>query len=249
MKKIYLIIKIFILDFYVIVKALFNKSQRNNLKRLMKVLRSQHMLLSLQEIYHPILIPELSYLASKRACSDRLGLIIKDMSDYSASVNDIGCQIGFFSLSLAQKGCSVIGYDMSKKNIKICQQFKELLGIQSQLAFHNLELTVDTADKIIVADYTLCLAVFHHVIYFQGLEVAYKLVKMLKAKTRRKMYFEIGQSNENIEPWCRALPNMGEDPYEWIVGFLKEGGFTNVYSLGKVPTHLGGVKRYLVAAE
>jgi hypothetical protein len=195
------------------------------------------------------LIPELHYIKAVRLCTDRINLINSDIEGVSASINDIGCQIGFFSLSFAKAGCNVNGFDMDRRNIQICNIGKELLDLSSNVCFKKFKLTVESCKELPVVDYTLCLAVFHHIIYEQGLDAANSIISTLRKKTRKKLYFEIGQSNEKIKPWCDHLPNMGKYPYKWIVDFLKKAGFNKNRCLGMVPTHLSEVKRYLFVSE
>ncbi len=221
----------------------------NGIRNTKTLLRCHHALFALPEIYHPLLVPGFTDIKAKRPCKDRLRLIINDMEDIPAKVNDIGCQIGFFSFSLAERGYSVTGYDMNKQNILICRMLNELNNCPTKPAFKNTAFMPETIDAFSSADYTLCLAVFHHIIYYHGLSVAQKLIAVLRNKTRKRLYFEIGQSNEPVEPWAKHLPDMGPDPLVWITDFLRSGGFKNVEVLGLVPTHVSNVPRYLVAAS
>ena len=213
------------------------------------VLRCHHALLALPEIYQPVLVPGLTYLRAKRPCKDRLELITSDMGDPPATVSDIGCQIGFFTFSLAEQGYSVIGYDMNAQNVQICHMLNELSDLSTKPTFRNIILMPETAESFEAADYTLCLAVFHHIIYYHGLSVAQGLVPVLRNRTRKKLYFEIGQSNEPVEPWAKHMPDMGIDPFIWITDFLRSGGFEDVKVIGLVPTHVSNVPRYLMVAS
>ncbi len=222
---------------------------KNFLKRTRILLQCHKALLQLPEVYQPLVVSGLSYLRPKRPCEDRLKFIISDIDERGARINDIGCQIGFFSFSLAREGYSVTGYDMEARNIYICHLLNELSDISLKPKFLNIEFDLETIGNFESADYTLCLAVFHHIIYSRGLMVAKKLISILRKKTKKKIYFEVGQSNEPVEPWAKSLPDMGADPFMWIAEFLKEGGFKNIKSLGKVITHVSEIPRYLVVAE
>ena len=213
------------------------------------ILHCHHALLALSEIYQPVLAPGLTYLKAKRPCKDRLALIANDMGAPPATVSDIGCQIGFFTFSLAEQGYSMTGYDMDVRNIEICRMLNELSGLSTKPTFRNIALMPETAESFEAVDYTLCLAVFHHVIYYHGLSVAQELVPVLRNKTRKKLYFEIGQSNEPVEPWAKHMPDMGTDPPIWIMDFLRSGGFEDVKVLGLVPTHVSDVPRYLIVVS
>ena len=221
----------------------------SGIQRTKEILHCHHALLALPEIYQPVVFSGLTYLKAKRPCKDRLALIINDMEDPPAKVSDIGCQIGFFSFSLAERGYSVTGYDMNARNIQICHMLNGLSHLSPKPTFKNIALIPETAESFEAADYTLCLAVFHHIIYYHGLPVAQELVHVLRNKTRKKLYFEIGQSNEPVEPWAKDMPDMGSDPIVWISEFLRNGGFADVKVLGLVPTHVSNVPRYLVVAS
>jgi len=220
-----------------------------NIGRIKDLLHCQHLLLCLPEIYHPILVQELNYLTPRRSCEDRLALILSDMAGSFGNVIDIGSQIGFFSLSLAARGYDVLGIDMNEKNIKVAKMIKKLGFPSASARFEKFNLTPESCSKLPVSDYTLCLAVFHHIIYYQGISAADEIIAVLRKKTRKKLYFEIGQSNEKIDPWSNCLSDMEDNPFQWISSFLKKGGFSEVRSLGMVSTHLSNVKRYLIAAR
>lgn len=214
---------------------------------LRRYLQCRRALLSMPEIYQPITIPGFEDITPRRACEDRLALITADMGAPPATVIDIGCQIGFFSFDLAKRGFLVRGIDSNSRNIRVARLLSTLPGA-SRPVFTCLELAPNTTSLLQPADYVLCLAVFHHIIYYQGLSVAKELISDLRSKTLQRLYFEIGQSNEPIEPWARYLPDMSPDPLEWISSFLLDGGFREIKLLGKVSTHLSDVPRYLVAA-
>ncbi|MCF7800154.1 methyltransferase [Candidatus Babeliales bacterium] len=250
LKKVEDKIKLFCDDSHVLFKCLITntltRKKKFNIPLLVKCHRE---LRSLHEIYQPTTIDIFNHLTPKRACGDRLNLIIKDMNSDFSTINDIGCQIGYFSFSLAEKGANVTGFDMENKNILICNMLKKLQGIEENLNFKKIAFSLENLDHFKKTDYTLCLAVFHHVILYQGIDTAKKLIKDIRNKTIKKLYFEIGQSNEKIDLWSKHLPDMGSDPYYWIENFLKEAGFSQVKILGQVPTHLTDVRRYLISAN
>jgi O-antigen chain-terminating methyltransferase len=81
----------------------------------------------LPEVYQPILgHPELSERVS-RGCSDRLDDIariyraLETQLGRPLRVLDLGCAQGFFSLSLADLGATVLGVDYLAANIDVCQ--------------------------------------------------------------------------------------------------------------------------------
>jgi SAM-dependent methyltransferase len=170
------------------------------------------------------------------------------MGEPPGKVVDIGCQIGYFSFALAQRRFLVKGYDADAANIRIANMLKEL-SLFPNPTFECLKLSTETVRRIRPADHVLCMAVFHHIIYYDGLAAARQLIRALRNKTHKKLYFEIGQSNEPVEPWAEHLPHMGADPLGWITDFLRNGGYDEVKVLGLVPTHVSDVPRYLVAAS
>ena len=218
------------------------------LRFLFTAARCYRMLERLPEIYHPIPLPGFDDLQPKRKCDDRVKMILDDMDNESATVLDVGCQIGYFSFMLAEKGYTVSSFDMLKKNIDICLLINKLRHKKPSPDFFIAKLTLESIEQLTKVDYVICLAVFHHIIYYEGFDIAKKLMCRLRKKISKKMYFEIGQSNEPVEPWASSLPDMGEKPIIWISDFLREAGFEHIKLLGMISTHVSEVKRCLVAA-
>lgn len=202
----------------------------------------------LPEIYQPIFHPVFSHVKPERPCEDRLTLVLQDMDDSAATINDIGCQIGYFTFSLAEKGHMVSSYDMDRRNINVCNLLNSLSRLDPRPNFYNISLSEENKDHFFPKDYTLCLAVFHHIIVNYGLVYSQELVKTLRRITNNRLYFEIGQSNEPVKEWSSDLPDMGSDPLDWISDFLEKGGFKEIVVLGLIPTHVSDVNRYLISA-
>lgn len=218
------------------------------LARTRQFLTCREAVLRLPELYQPILVPGFGDLAAQRPCNDRLDLIARDIEGPPGTVIDIGCQIGYFSLALSARGFCVIGYDQNAQNLQIADLLRELTPGPGP-RFVQMCLEPSTAEKLELADHVLCLAVFHHIVHYYGLAAASKTMAVVRQKTKKALYFEMGQSGEPVEPWSHSLPDMGSDPLEWIASFLKNSGFTSVVALGLVPTHLSSVARYLVRAS
>ncbi len=218
-------------------------------KRVRQTCRCYRLLKQLPEVYHPVNVAGLRHLQPKRCCEDRIVAIRRDMQSPPSVVVDIGCQIGFFTFVLAGEGYAVSGYDINAANIAVCNAIRDIRCNSKAPDFYNIGLKLDAVEQIPNADYALCLAVFHHIIHYHGLEYSTALLSQLRSRISRTLYFEMGQSNEPPQFWSPSLPDMGRDPLDWIQQYLCSAGFRAVRSLGLFPNHLSDIPRYLIAAD
>ena len=202
----------------------------------------------LPEIYQIIYgFDELSK-GAKRSCQDRLK-VIADRIHPNSNVYDLGCQIGYFSFSLAEKGHTVKGYELESILVKIANLIKKYNGLNDNPIFQMFKVTSQSVEQLPEADYVLFLSVLHHIIGYEGYDEGLKVLKAIKRITRRNLFFETGQSNEKGLWWSDKLPDMGEDPKEFLVQMLQDAGFENAEIIGTFPTHLADINRYLICAS
>lgn len=206
-------------------------------------------LLSLPEIYQPVDIMGFRHLKAKRPCLDRLALIENDMQTRGGTVLEIGSCLGFFSFQLADRAYSVKAYDADNRNIELCQMIARLRCAAYHPEFQALTLSLDSVARLRGAEYVLCLAVFHHLIYDYGYDAARIILRQIKERTRKTLYFEMGQHNEDEQYWTQSLSVMAGDPLETIPSLLREAGYSNIRLLGFVQTHLSSTERCLFAAD
>ena len=88
----------------------------------------------------------------------------------------------------------------------------------------------------------------HHIMYEKGYDYALSLLKHIKNKTRKVLFFDMGQSNEENQPWAKHLPNMGEDPSVWVKQLLLDAGFAKVVDLGMTDSYRSTSKRNFFTA-
>lgn len=166
----------------------------------------------------------------------------------SGSALDIGCNNGFFTFKMAERGLISLGIDSSANAITTAR----LLGVRndpSRAAFARLDLTRESAADLPTVDVVLCLSVFHHLVRHQGLDEATHVMKNLTRKTRKFMIFETGQADEISKSWAGELAFMGDNPQAWVSEFLVGLGFARVRQIGSFPGHNNAVERALVIAE
>ena len=166
----------------------------------------------------------------------------------TGSALDVGCNNGFFTFKLAERGLLSLGVDTNTNAIATAR----LLGVRNdppRAGFARLDLTPRTAASLPGVDVVLCLSVFHHLVRHQGLEDATEVMAVLASKTRRLMVFETGQADEVSKSWWRELAFMGEDPQGWVGQFLTGLGFERVQQIASFPGHKNAIERALVVAE
>lgn len=169
-----------------------------------------------------------------RNCLDRWTLVKKEIEKNSVkSVIDLGSAEGFYVLQSAKEcGCFAIGVDADIRRFCIAQD---------QLASERIipagfilgVIDNDLLKKMPAFDMAIFLSVMHHMMYNKGEEYCRNLLKALRQKINKIMIFEMGQSNELKNKWAKLLPNMGDNPHEWIKEFLFSAGFSSVIKIGE----------------
>lgn len=162
----------------------------------------------------------------------------------SGSALDIGCQNGWFTFALADRGLFALGVDGSERRI----QTPRLLAMHhnsERAAFTRMTVTSATAGDLPTVDVVLCLSVFHHVARSHGLDEAIEIMRILADKTRHQLCFETGQPNETTR-WAPELNFMGDDPEAWVEELVASLGFEHVTKLASTPGIRGQGSRVLV---
>lgn len=169
-----------------------------------------------------------------RNCFDRWLLIKKEIEDNNIkSVIDLGSAEGFYILQSAKEcGCFAIGVDADIRRICIAQDQLSLERIVSA-GFVLGVIDNDMLEKIPNFDMVIFMSVMHHMMYKDGLEYCRGFLEKLRKKINKVMIFEMGQSNELKNNWAKLLPDMGDNPHEWIKEFLLSAGFSSVTKIGE----------------
>jgi O-antigen chain-terminating methyltransferase len=198
----------------------------------------------LPEIYQPIFgHPELST-GVRRECEDRLTPIVAIFDTLTAKLKrplrilDLGCAQGFFSLSLAKRGATVLGLDFLEANIALCQA---LAAEHLDCAAHfRTGLVEDVCFQLEAGQYDLVLglSVFHHIVHRLGCEFTQKLLDQLATKAIAGI-FELALNSEPLY-WAASQP---ENPKHLLSGYA----FIHEFSRNK--SHLSTTNRPLYIAS
>lgn len=201
------------------------------------------------EPYHPISMEGELIAPGERQCSDRWAVISKVLSEKPDTVLDLGCAEGYFVFRAAQEfGCLTLGVDADVRRLTVAQELK-LINKVDRAGFMYADISPEFLRKLPQFDVVILLAVLHHVMYEHGLEYARDYMKLISAKTRKALVFEMGQSNEVSMDWAKSLPEMGSNPAEWITEFLSSCGFSEVIKVAETDAYQSNCTRGLFVAR
>ena len=179
-----------------------------------------------------------------RDCNQRLDLITEQYDNLSRALGrplnvlDLGCAQGFFSLSLASKGATIVGIDFQQENINVCRALAE------ENPDFAAEFRVGRIEEVIAAleegefDLAIGLSVFHHIVHLHGIDEVKRLLSRL-ADVTQAVILELAVKEEPLY-WGVSQP---DDPRELI----EQCAFYRL--IGEFDTHLSPVPRpmYLVS--
>jgi SAM-dependent methyltransferase len=183
----------------------------------------------------------------RRACPERFEAFSKALPAGALSCIDIGCNIGYFTFRMAQRGGICLGIDTGRNEISYARGLAALHGVRNA-AFLQFEISADSIAALPRADVIICMSVFHHWVRKLGLEEATRIVDGM-ARRCSFLVFETGQHDETDTSWARHLSFMGEDCDSWIRDFLVARGFQSVELMGDFSTTLSAVPRHLYLAQ
>jgi SAM-dependent methyltransferase len=145
------------------------------------------------------------------------------------TVVDVGCNVGYYPISLGLEGFAAIGVEPDPKMFRLMRYAIRRLGLERVGAL-DLTITPETVRMLPTGDLIIFLSLWHHLVRAYGLDEATRLLQVIWARTEKAMLFETG---ENEIPDHYGLPNFGDDPAGWIGEFL-EG-----QCVGSTVEHLG----------
>jgi len=182
--------------------------------------------------YHPLPWVNLRIKKNReKSIFDRWQCIEEQIQESRSSVLDVGCNVGYYSISLARKGHYVVGVEGGWASVAIATCARDVLGVHNAL-FHRLDLTPDNIDSLPSFDYVIMLAVFHHWCRSYGKEPGITMLKTLCRKVKKGIIFETGQPDTASRKYVDALPDMGDDVLEWLLNFFTAEGFNSAESMG-----------------
>jgi SAM-dependent methyltransferase len=132
------------------------------------------------------------------------------------SALDIGCNVGYFTIRLAESGITTIGVERSPNNWRSALYAIRKARMRGA-SILTLSVEPDTVALLPSADLVLCLAVWHHLVHDHGPVAADAMLAALWARTRRALVFETGETET---PGHYGLPAMDPDPQAWIAAHL-----------------------------
>ncbi len=152
-------------------------------------------------------------------------------------VLDIGSSLGYMSFALAAHGARVTGWEMSAANAEVARLVGQINGLP--VTFQTVALDETTAAGLVEDrhDVILVLSVLHHVIHFQGLDAARRIVRDL-LRSAPVLVLELAAQGEDPSLfWDAAQP---ADPLA-VLDLVRDE--VEVTRLGDFPTHLSDSTR------
>jgi tRNA (mo5U34)-methyltransferase len=115
---------------------------------------------------------------------------------------DIGCNAGYYSFELAQRGARVVGIDADPHYLRQAEWAVRELGLQDRIEFREMQI-YDLAGEDEQYDLVLFMGVFYHLRYpLLGLDIVAR-------HTRRTLVFQTLTS-----PGMEVYPDTGDHPID-----------------------------------
>jgi O-antigen chain-terminating methyltransferase len=143
-----------------------------------------------------------------RTCKDRCDFLTKELGPdiKNLRVLDVGCSMGYISLSLAELGASVKGIDFLQANVDFCKLLSQKTGVK--VSFDLAEFSEPLCNGIVEGRYDVVLlfSVLHHVTQRYGVPAVQRMMRQLLEKCD-VLYVELARKSEEVTfPWRKALP-------------------------------------------
>jgi len=132
------------------------------------------------------------------------------------SAMDVGANIGYFPIKLAELGIPALAIDSDRRNVRTTATVVRRNRLDN-VAVMEFELRPDTFGLLPTTDCTILLSVWHHLVREHGLETATDLMRELWERTGKVMFFD---SAGNEMPGWYHLPRMLPTPDAWLTDYL-----------------------------
>ena len=129
---------------------------------------------------------------------------------------DIGCNSGYFPISLAMKGITTIGVESDPKYYDTMSYAVRHLKLKN-VGILQWEIGVENCELLPTADCIIFVAVWHHIVKFKGIEEASNMLSKLWNKTGKILFFETGELEM---PDSYNLPRMEPTPQKFLEDYL-----------------------------
>jgi hypothetical protein len=171
-------------------------------------------------IYQPL--PWLNLNKARRAAGvlsrwDAIQAALQERPSKPATAMDIGCQVGYFAISLAQQGVPVMAIEPDARQFRILQYAVRRLGLTDCIGTLQWTITPTTVNMLPQVDCVIFLSVWHHMVKTYGLEPATALLQTIWAKTQQVLFFETGEAEMPAE---FGLPPMIVDGQRYLTELL-----------------------------
>jgi len=184
---------------------------------------------------------------SIRVCQDRFISIDSELPNEPLSCLDIGCNEGFFTFKIAERGGFCMGIDSGRNEIMIAESIKEINCIEN-VSFVNMKISLDSFKGLPSFDVIFLLSVFHHIVRHNDIEYAKIFMLELFVKNHKYLVFETGQPDEEGVDWTKDLFFMLPNPEAWVKNMLLSVGYSSVKVIGKNKSIKSSVPRLLFLA-
>jgi SAM-dependent methyltransferase len=137
------------------------------------------------DVYHPIPFYEFRGLTTQVQSAvpyQRLSMVLHGYQDFAGlKVLDLGCNVGFYSFSLARRGAQVTGLDIRPEYIEVASRLARIYAINAKF-----EATAVTPELICSNgtgwDLALCFSVIQWIIDQQGIEYGKKVLRAISER-------------------------------------------------------------------
>jgi len=160
-------------------KPLHHKKRETD--QLIGAIKGNH-LANLGEVYHPIPFREFQGLTTQvrpTASYKRLGMILCMCSDFRGKrILDLGCNVGFYSFSLAKRGAVVTALDLVPERIDLARTIAEIY--ETPVDFQERPATPEFFEQLGERfDAVLCFSMLQWVIAQDGREAGDRLLRAI----------------------------------------------------------------------
>lgn len=145
---------------------------------------------------------------------------------------DLGAAEGYFVFQLARRGIMAMGVD-NFWPVLYASWCKCIVDEPQGAAFLKEDISHELIRKMPEVDVVLCLSVMHHLMDANGLEWCAELLRLIRIKVKRALFFEMAQSDEYLNRPGWKIPDMGADQQDWTREFLRKQGYSRIEKLGE----------------
>ena len=182
-----------------------SRRDQSKVQELLTAIKRNH-LANLGEVYHPIPFREFRSLTTQvhdKTSYSRLGMILSQYPDlHNKRVLDLGCNVGFYSFSLAKRGARVTGLDSSEQDIKLARELARIYEVP--VDFQNRPVTPEFwQENGVRYDIVLCFSMLQWVIAQSGQRDGRQLLKTVSERSEA-LFFDVPVNRGKACLTCRA---------------------------------------------